>query len=707
MSQSAHPIGSAMSYDPYGPDSYKRAIYLPAPARFTIEFLEPAKQGHNYSYGMRINAINSGDRTSTSSTRSLREYDIWRRWEDCLWFQDALEQEYTRLAREKKQRLLRGKGVKKNGFYMQDRAASFESLPPGPHPDSVAQDIHEYIPRLTKKGTFFRASQATVNQQNNELKALVQALYQDDLPALVIEMRETNTVTDFFGYWRRDFDLYESSQKRESRSSARSVISFFSSSSSSLSPRRESGRSSQHDSSSISTRFRPVTSQDIPSQIGTPELIRSRIYPGRHQAQSALSFSSPPAARPRALSTASSTASTDSSSSGSDRSCDTSTISSIPVIVDDSPIKFGHNPQQYGSNEKPDSMSEVFPKETEIKADSLALMSSFAVKQRRRSASANLHLNRPRPFRDHPSPPHSPTKSELATVLEQEQPDDEPSHPTVRESWMSTDSAATYLEGLKLSLPAEPSNRASILTVMTTDSAEAIIGRGPQRSFSRSLPSSPIKSHNPPKSRFSQAVTLSDFDIWTDVDEDEEIESALGTGMTDVFPRPISFCDSLLEFRPESSLGYNDTPTPTATETPLPSLFFSDPPSPTTSTMSDPCSIATTSSIVPEGMVSIKAGLNQTIVLLRVSNTTSYEELRERLCDKFIGQEGLPLSKLFTIALTNPLRDRELKNGGRGRSGSVSSTEHMEFVRSQNDWDRVIASYEGGKLTLRLLDTFS
>jgi hypothetical protein len=109
------------------------------------------------------------------------------------------------------------------------------------------------------------------------------------------------------------------------------------------------------------------------------------------------------------------------------------------------------------------------------------------------------------------------------------------------------------------------------------------------------------------------------------------------------------------------------------------------------------------SSIVPDGMISVKAALNQSIVVLRVSKAISYEELRERLHDKFVGQEGLPLSSSFTIALTNPIRRGTSK--GRSRSSSVSSAEHMEFITSQRNWDSVVASYDGGKLTLRILET--
>jgi len=198
--------------------------------------------------------------------------------------------------------------------------------------------------------------------------------------------------------------------------------------------------------------------------------------------------------------------------------------------------------------------------------------------------------------------------------------------------------------------------------------------------------------------------------MWTDPEDENgsEIESVLGTGKRDSFPRPISLCESLLDCRPEAPpLGYRDTPTPTSPcEVPLPSFFPPTPPSPTFSTASEPISVSelsVVSSIVPDGMISIKAALNQSIVAVRVSKTISYEELRERLHDKFVIQEGLPLSKSFTIALTNPIRRRTSR--GRSRSSSVSSVEHMEFISSQRNWDSVVASYDGGKLTLRILET--
>src|SRR5258708_13883770 len=92
-------------------------------------------------------------------------------------------------------------------------ASSWESLPPGPLPSSVAQDIHMHIPRLSKKGTVFRASQSTVDQRQKQFRSLVETLFSDNMPSLIQELRVTHHVTDFFGLWRRDYDRLEKAPK--------------------------------------------------------------------------------------------------------------------------------------------------------------------------------------------------------------------------------------------------------------------------------------------------------------------------------------------------------------------------------------------------------------------------------------------------------------------------------------------------------------
>lgn len=286
---------------------------------------------------MRICPILLGDRSSISSQGSHSEYDVWRRWEDCLWFQEALELEYRRRARQKRQRLVQGKGVKKGGFYKQDQASSWESLPPGPDPNSVAQDIHQHIPRLTKKGTVFRASQATIDQRFSELKAFIEALLSDDMPALIKEIRADRTILDFFGYWRRDHDLAEKQKTRNSKARSSVTSSVFSMYFSSSGPNLQD--SGAHPEVSPArrglaglrpSRLRaPSIPDDVRSSVGSDVTEEPRT--------SYTSLLSHRTLHHRA-------SSSDSSSAHSTGSSDKSTSFNGPIIADDFPIVFGHNP---------------------------------------------------------------------------------------------------------------------------------------------------------------------------------------------------------------------------------------------------------------------------------------------------------------------------------------------------------------------------
>ncbi|KAL5504225.1 hypothetical protein ACEPAH_8299 [Sanghuangporus vaninii] len=208
---------------PPSADAYKRAVYKQPPRHFAVQVLPPQKFGNAFSYGMLITPLNDNhDRHSiisgTSGSSGSSKYEVWRRWEDCLYFQDLLEAQYSLMSKEKRARLLAGKGVKKNGMYEHEdpirrlhRAASFESLPPGPDPNLIAKDVHELLPRLTKKGTVFKASRETIEQRGREFKALIETLLHegDDVPALIKELRQLRVVRDFFGFWRRDQDRLE------------------------------------------------------------------------------------------------------------------------------------------------------------------------------------------------------------------------------------------------------------------------------------------------------------------------------------------------------------------------------------------------------------------------------------------------------------------------------------------------------------------
>lgn len=160
-------------------------------------------------YGMRITAVDD-DRTVSSRASVSLDYEIWRRWEDFLWFQNWLETEYGRLARSKRRRLAAGRGLKERkseGIYLHpSKASSFESLPPGPDPTSVAIDIHQHVPTLSKEGTVFRETQAIANKRQAELKEFLPGLFGPDQPALITQLLEDQSIADFFSYWRKDHD---------------------------------------------------------------------------------------------------------------------------------------------------------------------------------------------------------------------------------------------------------------------------------------------------------------------------------------------------------------------------------------------------------------------------------------------------------------------------------------------------------------------
>jgi hypothetical protein len=344
--------------------------------------------------------------SSRSSRGSIAEYDIWRRWEDCLWFQDTLEQEYSRAAREKKTRLQQGKGVKAfNGMYKQDMASSWESLPPGPDPKSVAKDIHGYLPRLTKKGTIFRASQATIEIRQKELRALIETLFSDDMPALIQEIRASTIVTDFFGLWRRDYDNMDRPLKGIRSSVSSSVFStYFSESTTSLSFRSNRTSSSSDTTTPASLPNSPARR---PSRSSTgsnerPRSLHSDITEETRCPQSSkrssmvsidtiseASTTSP--VRPRRRPVSSSSSQSDSSSTHSDGSSDSasSTALTTPAIAEEVPYVFGHNPQ---SGDRPNSMLEILPEERDMLAKSQDFPS--ALLRRPRTSNMERRANR-------------------------------------------------------------------------------------------------------------------------------------------------------------------------------------------------------------------------------------------------------------------------------------------------------------------------
>lgn len=219
---------------------YTRAVIKPAPREFTVEVLCPSKQGehleylwnaisivlfligNHFSYGVRVcPVVRSQGSSDSRSTSSDGEYDIWRRWEDCLDFQDTLEDEYSKLSRQKVKILKRWASGKKrpeemdSPYRSRNAAASFESLPEGPDPREVAMDVHKMVPALSRKGFLFRVGRSTLKQRGDEFAAMIQALFNPspDAPVLLQELRNCSSIRDFFAFWRRDNDLLKRAGK--------------------------------------------------------------------------------------------------------------------------------------------------------------------------------------------------------------------------------------------------------------------------------------------------------------------------------------------------------------------------------------------------------------------------------------------------------------------------------------------------------------
>ena len=309
---------------------------------------------------MHISSDTQGKCTSISSRGSLSEYDIWRSWEECLWFQQTLEEEYERAAREKKRRLAQGKGVKGfNGLYKKDLASSWESLPSGPDPHSVAQDIHEHLPTLTRRGTIFRASQVTIERRQAELTAFIQALFSDDMPALIKEIRVTSVVTDFFAFWRSDFDIVGESQTLSTiprKSSSNSVFSSYSSASHpSLT---SSGAALRKSPSNFSASHRSLP-------LSAPRNSSSKAYKKSHHSLSSstdiLEEPRYPCGSSRRSQSRPRSASSDSSARSTSSSDTSLSSSSDPAIADNVPIVLGDSP-----SDQFNTVLEVLPEEQEI-----------------------------------------------------------------------------------------------------------------------------------------------------------------------------------------------------------------------------------------------------------------------------------------------------------------------------------------------------
>ncbi|KAG8908368.1 hypothetical protein FRB99_007296 [Tulasnella sp. 403] len=242
--------------------SYRRAVIRnPPKGEFVLVVLPPVKQGSHWYYGGRVlpayaaPGYPAGPPDSLSSS-DFQEYTIWRKWEDCLDLQKAVEREFSYFSNQRrKQQILAqfpvplapqssnvssnassGSSAKRrppspiamfvgvSDFYQQPppRAASFDSLPSGPEPLALALDVHTLLPKLSKKTALFgRPSPQLLTQRADDFKAFVESLFQIHTPVME-DVCQSREVRDWFGYWKRD---HESARKAQAQSSSAGLSS--------------------------------------------------------------------------------------------------------------------------------------------------------------------------------------------------------------------------------------------------------------------------------------------------------------------------------------------------------------------------------------------------------------------------------------------------------------------------------------------------
>lgn len=81
-------------------------------------------------------------------------------------------------------------------------------------------------------------------------------------------------------------------------------------------------------------------------------------------------------------------------------------------------------------------------------------------------------------------------------------------------------------------------------------------------------------------------------------------------------------------------------------------------------------------------------------------------DLKRRLYDKFVNQQGIFLSHTFSVVLA--LRPGSLSSplpSPDSEPVSFAERTEMQFINRESEWRRVVSMYDGSKITLRVLDT--
>jgi hypothetical protein len=98
------------------------------------------------------------------------------------------------------------------------------------------------------------------------------------------------------------------------------------------------------------------------------------------------------------------------------------------------------------------------------------------------------------------------------------------------------------------------------------------------------------------------------------------------------------------------------------------------------------------------------------IVLLPVEADLSLGEMRCRLREKSLGQEGVALFNLFSLVYmipASPGKGRRIRSNSLSSASALFDAALVEKIASEEDWARFRALLDGAKLTLRVMDIYS
>jgi hypothetical protein len=715
---------------------------------------------------MRISPLVSDTASIRTATTAMTtpvattEYVIWRRWEDCLNFQETLEWEYKLRAKSKAQDLAAGRGVQKNGVYVRsDLASSFDSLPPGPDPNTIAKDVHTYLPALTKKGTLFRASQSTVDRRHQEFAALVVALFSPDLPVLLREIRASRTVRDFFGFWRRDADLARRKERATAKANQQQAAH--------ESPSKRSSAFSNYFAASTSSLHSPAWGSypPVPPLSHSPETnppsrkpsLVSILSSKRHSASSSL-VHEPPASAPAGPAI---TFSRSDSSSDSD------------LVSPDSPSL--HSQARQSDAHRLSAQSYTYSLSGgEDDYPSLSAPSSPVI---RRYLSESHEMNK-RAARIFETPPVSPIHQSAFNN----------DHELDVEASEAYESSAPSEEGEAADVLGSLSRRASVGSRKRTTSLPSWGGSADSNRSSWYTEASATANSVASSAASAMSSTMSSRPV--------SVATTISVDLEAEFPKPPDTYPALAWSSPRHSREYSDggrrTPRPvtlpqsgsvpvvggtpirrsvSAGSTNRPRLSFGDDVRDDVSVVDpyayavpppEPCAARTTprrqrvspqhaggAFHLPVRMLAppmtpiaepaspglaralssdslalgsppasprlggdaslvLKVASGAQIVLVRVERTTPLRAVRARIADKLAAQDAAPHSDAFTLGLVPPPPAAAVPKGRRPRSGSLSSmggdAPALVPIADEQAWEDVVRACTCGKLALRVLE---